>query len=186
MIGVGVQESLKIPFGKRQGSIKFPVAPKSMRAVVLTVCFSPCSMIGRHKVLLFCGAMSTLSILREEDVEAASLLKNPMLSVFQGWILQLVPQMVLHNTFWEQRRCRRHSFQMFWVSWCTHWVWSEWKGVLVRWRRGSLGIVNVLWAIGGRTGVRGAAGGSIMASLPAMEAATFSDTFGSFSGGELR
>ena len=60
------------------------MAPKSMRAVVLTVCFNPYSTIGRHKVLLFHSAMSTLSILREENVEAASLLKNPVFSVFQG------------------------------------------------------------------------------------------------------
>ena len=59
------------------------MAPKSMRAVVLTVCFSPCSTIGRCKVLLFRSAMSTLLILREEDVKAASLLKNPVLSVFR-------------------------------------------------------------------------------------------------------
>ena len=81
---VGVWVSLKIPFGKRRGSIKFPVAPESMRAVVSTVCFSPCSMIGRRIVLLFHGATSTLSMLREEDVKAASLLKNPVLSVLRG------------------------------------------------------------------------------------------------------
>ena len=62
-------------------SIKFPMAPELIRAVVSTVCFSPCSTIGRCIVLLFRGATSTLSILREEDVEAASLLKNPVLSV---------------------------------------------------------------------------------------------------------
>ena len=82
-MGVEVRVSLKIPLGKRRGSIKFPVAPESMRAVVLTVCFCPCSTIGRHIVLLFHGATSTLSMLREEDVEAASLLKNPMLSVLR-------------------------------------------------------------------------------------------------------
>ena len=47
--------------------------------------------------------------------------------------------------------------------------------------------VNVLRVIGGRrTGARGAAGGGVVAGLSAMEAATFSDAFGSFSGGELR
>ena len=56
----------------------------------------------------------------------------------------------------------------------------------MRWRGGSLSIVNVLWAIGGRTGTRGAACGSIVAGLSATEAVTFSDTFGSFSGDELR
>ena len=39
--------------------MKFPVTPESMRAVVSMVCFSPCSMIGRHMILLFCGATST-------------------------------------------------------------------------------------------------------------------------------
>ena len=46
---------------------------------------------------------------------------------------------------------------------------------------------NVLRVIGGRrTGVRGAAGGGIVAGLSAMEAVTFLNTLGSFSGGELR
>ena len=76
--------SLKIPLGKRRGSIKFPMASESMRPVVSTVCFSPCSTIGRCIVLLFRGAISTLSMLREEDIEVASLLKNPVLSVLQG------------------------------------------------------------------------------------------------------
>ena len=83
-MGVGVRVSLKIPLGKWRGSIKFPVAPKSMRVVVSTVCFSPCSTIGRHIVLLFRGATSTLLMLREEDVKAASLLKNPVLFVLRG------------------------------------------------------------------------------------------------------
>ena len=56
---MGVREILKIPLGKRQGSMKFPVAPESIKAVVLMVCFSPCSTMGRHMVLLFCGATST-------------------------------------------------------------------------------------------------------------------------------
>ena len=59
MIGVGVQENLKIPLDKRQGFMKFLVDPESMRAVVSTVCFSPCSTMGRCMVLLFHGATST-------------------------------------------------------------------------------------------------------------------------------
>ena len=76
--------SLKIPFGKRRGSMKFPVAPESMRAEVLMVFLSPCSTMGRRMVLLFKGATSTLSMVREEDVKAASLLKNPVLFVYRG------------------------------------------------------------------------------------------------------
>ena len=59
-------------------------------------------------------------------------------------------------------------------------------GVLVRWHGGGLGVANVLWVIGERAGARGVAGGSVVASLSTMEAATFSDTFSSFSRGELR
>ena len=39
--------NLKFPFGRRQGSMKFPVALESMRAVVSTVCLIPCREIGR-------------------------------------------------------------------------------------------------------------------------------------------
>ena len=49
------------------------------------------------------------------------------------------------------------------------------------------GNANVLRVIGGRrTGVRDAAGGGIVAGLSATEAVTFSNTLGSFGGGELR
>ena len=59
--------------------------------------------------------------------------------------------------------------------------------VLGRLHGGCFGNVNVLRAIGGRqTRARGVAGGGIVASLSAMEAATFSDALGSFGGGELR
>ena len=44
--------------------MKLPVAPESMRAVVLTVFLMPCNWTGRHIVLLFKGATSTLSELR--------------------------------------------------------------------------------------------------------------------------
>ena len=59
--------------------------------------------------------------------------------------------------------------------------------VLGRLHGGCFGNVNILRVIGGRqTGVRGAAGGGVVAGLSAMEAATFSDALGSFGGGELR
>ena len=83
-MGVGIRVSLKIPFGKRRGFMKFPVAPELMRVEVSTVFLSPCSTMGRHMILLFKGATSTLSMVREEDVEAASLLKNPVLFVYRG------------------------------------------------------------------------------------------------------
>ena len=92
--------NLKIPFGRRQGSMKFPVAPESMRAVVSTVCLIPCREIGRRRVLFSRDATSTWFDARGEDVVAASLFKNPMLFALSRGkqIFQLILQVVLHNT----------------------------------------------------------------------------------------
>ena len=78
-MGEGTLDNLKILMGNRQGLMKLPVSPESMRVVVLTVFLMPCNWIGRHIVLLFKGATSTLSELRREDVEVTLLLKNPVL-----------------------------------------------------------------------------------------------------------
>ena len=64
--------NLKIPFGRRQGSMKFPVAPESMRVVVSTVCLIPCRESGRWRVLFSRDATSTWFNAREEDVVARS------------------------------------------------------------------------------------------------------------------
>ena len=59
----------------------------------------------------------------------------------------------------------------------------------VPWRRSrsSFSGVDVLWASGGgRAGARSTTGCGIMASLSAMEAASFSDAFGTFGGGKFR
>ena len=60
-MGEGSGDSLKIPHGRRRGSMKLPVAPESMRAVVSMVFLMSCSRMGRCIVLLFTGATSTLS-----------------------------------------------------------------------------------------------------------------------------
>ena len=100
MIGVGRDLSLKISFGRRRGLMKFPVAPESMSTRMLTVFLRPCRDIGICIVLFSWNATSTWFNDWEEDVEAASLLKNPMLCglCWGMWIFQLVPQ-VLHSTF---------------------------------------------------------------------------------------
>ena len=64
--------------------MKFPVAPESMSAEVSTVVFFPCSVMGNVMDLLLV-ATSTQSRVREGDVEASSLFKNPTL---QGWRFQ--------------------------------------------------------------------------------------------------
>ena len=99
MIGVGRALSLKMPFGRRQGSMKFPVALESMSARVSTVFLRPCKEIGICMVLFSWDAISTWFNDWEGDVEVASLLKNPVLCELQRsmWIFQLISQ-VLHST----------------------------------------------------------------------------------------
>ena len=62
--------------------MKFPVAPESMSVVVLTVLLFPCSEMGKLMDLLLGSATSMQLIEWEEDIKAASLVKNPLL---QGW-----------------------------------------------------------------------------------------------------
>ena len=64
---------------RRHISTKFPVAPESMSAVVLTILFFPCSEMGKLMFLLLGDATSTECIEWEEDVEETSLFKNPRL-----------------------------------------------------------------------------------------------------------
>ena len=92
--------NLKIPLGRRQGSMKFLVAPESMRAVVSMVCLIPCKEIGRRRILFSHDATSTWFNAREGDVVAASLFKNPVLFALRGgkWILRLALQVVLYHT----------------------------------------------------------------------------------------
>ena len=99
MIGVGRALSLKMPFGRRWGSMKFPMASESMSARVSTVFLRPCREIGICIVLFSWDAMSTWFNDWEGDVEVASLLKNPVLCELRWgmWIFQLILQ-VLHST----------------------------------------------------------------------------------------
>ena len=73
--------------------MKFPVAPESMSTEVSTVLFFPCSVMG-NVIDLLLVATSTRSRVREGDVEASSLFKNPKL---QGWMFQLSPLRVLRS-----------------------------------------------------------------------------------------
>ena len=69
----------KLSQERSQRSIKFLVALELMSAEVSTVLFFPCSVIGKVIDLLLGLATSTRSRVREGDVEASSLFKNPML-----------------------------------------------------------------------------------------------------------
>ena len=61
----------------REGLIKFPVAPQSMRAVVVMVLARYHNLIGNHKALLDLLAMITEAISREEeDVTTSSCFKK--------------------------------------------------------------------------------------------------------------
>ena len=58
-------------------------------------------------------------------------------------------------------------------------------GAFGRWSESSFHDVNVLRAVDGRIGARGATSCGIVTGLSALEAMTFSDTFGPFGGGEF-
>ena len=72
--------------------MKFPVAAESMSVVVSTILLFPCSKMGKLIDLLLGIATSTQLIKWEEDIEATSLAKNPLL---QGWRSQRSLQWVL-------------------------------------------------------------------------------------------
>ena len=85
---------VKLSRDRRHMSMKFLVAPKSMRAVAPTVLFFHCSKMGKLIVLLLGDATSTRLIEWEEDVEMTSLFKIPSL---QEWRSQQSLQWVLQN-----------------------------------------------------------------------------------------
>ena len=81
-MGSGRWMRVKLLRERRRTSMKFPVAPESMSAVVSTVLLFPCSEMGKFIDLLLGSATSTRLIEWEEDIEATSLVKNPLL---QEW-----------------------------------------------------------------------------------------------------
>ena len=78
-MGVGSRTRTKLSLERSRRSMKFLVAPESISAEVLMVLFFPCSVIGKVIDLLLVFATSTRSRVREGDVEASSLFKNPKL-----------------------------------------------------------------------------------------------------------
>ena len=76
-IGLGSHCSGKLALDKRPMSMKFPVAPQSMRVVVLMICVPLTSLMGRRMVCSFGRATSTWDKSWEDDVEANSRIKNP-------------------------------------------------------------------------------------------------------------
>ena len=76
-IGLGSRCSGKLTLDRRPMSMKFPVAPQSMRAVVSTICVPVTSLTGRRMVRSFGKATSTWDKSWEDNVEATSRVKNP-------------------------------------------------------------------------------------------------------------
>ena len=58
-------------------SMKLPITPESMRAVVSTICFPTSSFIGKRRVRSLSGATSTWARFWEGNIEVSSLFKNP-------------------------------------------------------------------------------------------------------------
>ena len=71
-MGLGRHCRGKLALDKRSMSMKFPVAPQSMRVVVLTICVLVANLMGRRIVHSFGKATNTWDTLWEEDVEATS------------------------------------------------------------------------------------------------------------------
>ena len=78
-MGVSSHTRMKLSRERSQRSMTFPVAPKLMSAEVSLILFFPCSEIGKVIDLLLGFATSTRSRVREGDIEASSLFKNPKL-----------------------------------------------------------------------------------------------------------
>ena len=96
-IGLGSRCSGKLALDKRPMSMKFPVAPQSMRAVVSTICVPVSSLTGRRMVRSFGRATSTWDKSWEDDVETNSQIKNPHYQ--RRWWRQLHFLCHLHNKF---------------------------------------------------------------------------------------
>ena len=71
-MGLGGRCRGKFALDKKPTSMKFPVAPQSMRAVVLMICVPVASLIGRQIVHSFGKITNTWARLWEEDVEVTS------------------------------------------------------------------------------------------------------------------
>ena len=76
-MGLGRRCKGKFALDRRPMSMKFPVAPQSMKAVVSTICVLIANLIGRRIVRSFGNATSTWDRSWEEDVKATSCIKNP-------------------------------------------------------------------------------------------------------------
>lgn len=91
-------------------SMKFLVAPESMRAMVLMILFFPCRKMGKFIVLFVGEATSTRFIEWEEDVKVTSLFKNPKCHWWRfGQSLLHAP----HSKWLKLPKCLTHSFQKF-------------------------------------------------------------------------
>ena len=89
---------------KSPRSMKFPVAPESMRAVVLTVCCPMSSLTGKWRVRSLGEATSTWEVVGEGNIEVASPFKNPEQR------RQKFHPLVLRNTFGVLEVSPSHSF----------------------------------------------------------------------------
>ena len=76
-MGLGRRCREKFALDKRPMSMKFPVAPQSMRMVVSMICVPVANLIWRQIVHSFGKATNTWDKSWEEDVEVTSRIKNP-------------------------------------------------------------------------------------------------------------
>ena len=76
-IGLGSRCNGKLALDRRRPmSMKFPMAPQSIRVVVLMICVPVASLIGRRTVRSFGRATSTWDKSWEDNIETTSQIKN--------------------------------------------------------------------------------------------------------------
>ena len=88
----------KFALDRRPMSMKFPVAPQSMRAVVSMICVPVANLMGRQMVHSFGKATSTWDKLWEEDIKVTSRIKIPHCQR-RWWWQQLRLLHHFHNKF---------------------------------------------------------------------------------------
>ena len=123
-MGLGRWCKGKFALDKRLMSMKFLVAPQSMRAVVLTIWIPAASLIGRRIVHSLGRATSTWERSWEEDVEVTFHIKNPHCQ--RRWWQQLHFLHHLHSKSSGFEEYLQWSYLWWWGSGCRHqWGWWE-------------------------------------------------------------
>ena len=121
---------------RRPTSIKFPVAPQLMRAVVSTICVPLDSLMGIHMVLSLGRAVITWFTIWEEYVKGSFRAKNPRVlwmlhspggphSIVSGFGEPRLRRSLASSRFEHMLRWQRPGGEWDWC-WAGAWGWKYW------------------------------------------------------------